>query len=90
MPAKKWLDNQVTLAPLKNQTIAIIGYGIQGRAQASNMKDSGLKVIVGLGPVIVIAAAAKAGVPMKYLLVAGVAFPLRKDNFYSILFFSFS
>lgn len=48
MPAKKWLDNQVSLAPLKNQTVAVIGYGIQGRAQASNMKDSGLKVIVGL------------------------------------------
>jgi ketol-acid reductoisomerase len=48
MPAKKWLDSQVSLAPLKNQTIAIIGYGIQGRAQASNMNDSGLKVIVGL------------------------------------------
>jgi ketol-acid reductoisomerase len=38
MPAKKWLDNQVSLAPLKNQTIAVIGYGIQGRAQTSNMK----------------------------------------------------
>src|SRR3989442_14686379 len=48
MHAKKWLDNQVSLAPVENQTIAVIGYGIQGRAQASNMKDSGLKVIVGL------------------------------------------
>jgi len=48
MPAKKWLDNQVKLDALKNQTIAVIGYGIQGRAQASNMKDSGLKVVVGL------------------------------------------
>lgn len=48
MPAKKWLDDQVTLDALKNQTVAVIGYGIQGRAQASNMKDSGLKVVVGL------------------------------------------
>jgi ketol-acid reductoisomerase len=48
MPAKKWLDNEVSLDPIKDQTIAVIGYGIQGRAQASNMKDSGLKVIVGL------------------------------------------
>src|SRR5439155_7454621 len=47
MHAKKWLDNQVSLAAVENQTIAVIGYGIQGRAQASNMKDSGLKVIVG-------------------------------------------
>ncbi|HXG06299.1 MAG TPA: ketol-acid reductoisomerase [Nitrososphaera sp.] len=48
MAAKKWLDDQVTLAPLENQTVAVIGYGIQGRAQASNMKDSGVQVIVGL------------------------------------------
>lgn len=48
MPAKRWLDKEVSLEPIKNQTIAVIGYGIQGRAQASNMKDSGLKVIVGL------------------------------------------
>jgi ketol-acid reductoisomerase len=48
MPAKKWLEDQVSLDPIKNQTIAVIGYGIQGRAQASNMMDSGLNVIVGL------------------------------------------
>ena len=48
MPAKKWLDNEVSLDALKNQTVAVIGYGIQGRAQASNMKDSGLDVVVGL------------------------------------------
>src|SRR5919107_5778064 len=48
MPAKKWLEDQVSLDPIKNQTIAVIGYGIQGRAQASNMRDSGLNVIVGL------------------------------------------
>jgi ketol-acid reductoisomerase len=46
--AKTWKDNDVSLDPLKNQTIAVIGYGIQGDAQANNMKDSGLKVIVGL------------------------------------------
>jgi ketol-acid reductoisomerase len=46
MPAKRWFDNQVDI--IKDETIAVIGYGIQGRAQASNMKDSGMKVIVGL------------------------------------------
>ncbi|MEW5840436.1 ketol-acid reductoisomerase [Nitrososphaera sp.] len=46
--AKRWLDSQVSLDPIKKQKIAVIGYGIQGRAQASNMKDSGLDVIVGL------------------------------------------
>jgi len=30
--------------------IAVIGYGIQGSAQACNMKDSGLDVVVGLRP----------------------------------------
>ncbi|MBD3190648.1 MAG: ketol-acid reductoisomerase [Candidatus Heimdallarchaeota archaeon] len=32
---------------LKDKTVAIIGYGNQGRAQALNLRDSGLKVIVG-------------------------------------------
>jgi ketol-acid reductoisomerase len=48
MSAKKWLEDDVSLTPIKGQTIAVIGYGIQGRAQASNMRDSGLNVIVGL------------------------------------------
>ena len=46
--AKTWKDDQVSLDPIKDQTIAVIGYGIQGNAQANNLKDSGLKVIVGL------------------------------------------
>jgi phosphoglycerate dehydrogenase-like enzyme len=35
---------------LKNKTIAILGYGSQGHAQAQNLRDSGFKVIVGLDP----------------------------------------
>ena len=35
---------------LKNEVIAIIGYGVQGPAQALNMKDQGFKVIVGQAP----------------------------------------
>lgn len=50
MAIRRWLDNQVSLDPLKNVKIAVIGYGIQGAAQASNMKDSGLSVTVGLRP----------------------------------------
>jgi len=46
--AKKWFDADVSLSALDNKTIAIIGYGIQGRAQALNLKDSGINVIVGL------------------------------------------
>jgi ketol-acid reductoisomerase len=48
MSAKRWLDQQVSLDPIINQTVAVIGYGIQGRAQACNMKDSGINVIIGL------------------------------------------
>ena len=46
--AKTWKDADISLDPIKDQTVAVIGYGIQGDAQANNMKDSGLKVIVGL------------------------------------------
>jgi ketol-acid reductoisomerase len=50
MVARKWLDNEVSLDPIKKLIIAVIGYGIQGSAQACNMKDSGINVIVGLRP----------------------------------------
>jgi ketol-acid reductoisomerase len=35
---------------LKNEVIAIIGYGVQGPAQALNLKDNGINVIVGQAP----------------------------------------
>jgi len=35
---------------LKNETIAIIGYGVQGPAQALNMRDNGVNVIIGQAP----------------------------------------
>ena len=41
-----YYDKDADLGVLKNKKIAIIGYGIQGRAQALNLKDSGLNVIV--------------------------------------------
>jgi ketol-acid reductoisomerase len=43
-----YYDNDVDLDILKDETIAVIGYGIQGHAQAQNMRDSGLNVICGL------------------------------------------
>jgi len=48
--AKVYYDADVSLEPLKGKTIAVIGYGSQGHAQAQNMRDSGLNVIVGLRP----------------------------------------
>ena len=35
---------------LKNETIAMLGYGVMGRALALNLRDSGLRVIVGQRP----------------------------------------
>jgi ketol-acid reductoisomerase len=39
---------QVGLSHLKGKIIAILGYGNQGRAQALNLRDSGLNVVIGL------------------------------------------
>jgi ketol-acid reductoisomerase len=35
---------------LNNETVAVIGYGVQGRSQSLNMRDNGIRVIVGLRP----------------------------------------
>lgn len=48
---KVYFDSDVSLNPLKGKTIAVIGYGSQGHAQAQNMRDSGLDVIIGLRPI---------------------------------------
>jgi len=44
---KIYRDEDADLSVLKSRTIAVMGYGNQGRAQALNMRDSGLKVIIG-------------------------------------------
>lgn len=43
-------DEDVSLEILKDKTIAVLGYGIQGGPQALCVRDSGLKVIIGAGP----------------------------------------
>lgn len=45
--AKIYYDQDADLEILKNKIIGVIGYGIQGRGQALNLRDSGLKVVVG-------------------------------------------
>src|SRR5437588_10870617 len=35
-------------AILGNETVAVLGYGVQGRGQSLNMKDNGVNVIIGL------------------------------------------
>ncbi len=46
--AKLYYDSDADLTLLNGKTIAIIGYGSQGHAHALNLKDSGIKVLVGL------------------------------------------
>jgi ketol-acid reductoisomerase len=45
-----YYEKDAPTAPLTDKTIAIIGYGSQGHAQAQNLRDSGLKVVVGQRP----------------------------------------
>lgn len=45
---KIYYEKDVDIDVLKDKTIAVIGYGSQGMAQARNMAESGLNVVVGL------------------------------------------
>jgi len=47
MAIKVYYDADADLALLKDKTIAILGYGSQGHAQAQNLKDSGCNVVIG-------------------------------------------
>ena len=48
--AKIYYDKDADLGVLKGKKIAILGYGIQGRGHALNLRDSGLEVIVAQRP----------------------------------------
>jgi ketol-acid reductoisomerase len=50
MAAKIYTTKDASIVPLKKKTLAVIGFGSQGHAHALNLKDSGLKVIIGLYP----------------------------------------
>jgi len=43
---KIYYDNDANKEMINNKTIAVIGYGSQGHAQAQNLRESGLKVMV--------------------------------------------
>ena len=45
--AKIYYEQDADLNVLKGKTLAVIGYGNQGRNQALNLKDSGIKVVIG-------------------------------------------
>ena len=42
-----WRDSDIDVSILAGKTLGLVGYGIQGRAQALNLRDSGVKVVVG-------------------------------------------
>ena len=46
--SKLYTNKEAKIGPIKNKTLAVIGYGSQGHAHALNLKDSGCKVIIGL------------------------------------------
>jgi ketol-acid reductoisomerase len=48
--ARMYYENDADLIFLKGKTIAVLGYGSQGRAHALNLKDSGLNIIVAQRP----------------------------------------
>ncbi len=50
MPVKIYTDKDADLKELKGKTCAVLGFGSQGHAHALNLKDSGVKVIIGLYP----------------------------------------
>ncbi|MBI4355191.1 MAG: ketol-acid reductoisomerase [Candidatus Omnitrophica bacterium] len=45
-----YYDKDADLSHLKGRTVAVIGYGIQGRGQALNLRDSGVQVLVAQRP----------------------------------------
>jgi len=47
---KIYYENDADLSLLKKKTVAVVGYGIQGRGQALNLRDSGINVIVAQRP----------------------------------------
>lgn len=47
---KVYYDSDANLDYLKGKTVAVIGYGSQGHAHAQNLRDSGVRVIVGQRP----------------------------------------
>lgn len=47
---KIYYDSDADIGFIKDKTVAILGFGSQGHAHALNLRDSGIKVVVGLRP----------------------------------------
>ena len=48
MGARIYTDKDASLDPLREKSCAVIGFGSQGRAHALNLRDSGIRVLIGL------------------------------------------
>lgn len=48
MAVTTYYEQDADLNVLKGKTVAVIGYGSQGHAQAQNLRDSGVNVVIGL------------------------------------------
>ncbi len=59
--ARIYYDQDATLDALRDRTVGVIGYGIQGEGQAQNLRDSGVKVLVAEKAEARIAAAKEVG-----------------------------
>ena len=44
--AKVYHDDDIDIQPILSKTVGIVGYGSQGHAQAQNLRDSGVEVLV--------------------------------------------
>ena len=44
--AKVYHDDDIDIQPILEKTVGIVGYGSQGHAQAQNLRDSGVEVLV--------------------------------------------
>ncbi len=91
MALNVYYDKDADLSIIKNQKVAIIGYGSQGHAHANNLKDSGVDVTVGLrASSASVAKAEAAGLSVKEVAeaVSGADFVmvLTPDEFQSQLY----
>lgn len=86
-----YYDKDADLSIIQGKSVAIIGYGSQGHAHANNLKDSGVKVVVGLRDGSASAAKAKsAGLDVKPIAeavaISDVVMILAPDEFQADLY----
>src|SRR3954468_24002709 len=84
-------DADLDSAPLAGKRVAILGYGNQGRAQALNLHDSGIDVVVGLrggsgSTIEVEAAGLETALVEKAVASADVVMMLAPDEIHSSLY----